>query len=213
MGKKLQANSKAVEAKEGKERVKSAKAATQASNKEDKDWDDAGEGKKSKAQAKKAGKDEERAEAAARKIEAKKMAEMEDAAMANFGKKQAKPSVPKVTQAQRDQLREEEDKAHLALVEKKKKDAKREADQNDYASTVEVENVNRNDDLIDATGIDAAVSAMAGTCLSPTKEEGNPKTRAKNAFIAYEERMLAELKEEKPGLTKHQYKDIIFKNW
>ena len=37
--------------------------------------------------------------------------------------------------------------------------------------------------------------------------------RARAAFAAYSERMIAELKEEKPGLKQSQYKDMVWKLW
>ena len=37
--------------------------------------------------------------------------------------------------------------------------------------------------------------------------------RRKAAFEAYQERELAELRKEKPGLKQSQYKEMIFKAW
>lgn len=62
--------------------------------KEDADWEAAGEGKKSKAQAKKASKDEDRQGAQAKKLEARRLAEEEAAALAASTKKPA--AAPKV---------------------------------------------------------------------------------------------------------------------
>lgn len=56
---------------------------------EDAAWESAGEGKKSKAQAKKASKDEERQDAQAKKLEARRLADEEAAALAASSKKPA----------------------------------------------------------------------------------------------------------------------------
>ena len=53
MPKKVGANPKAVEAKEKKENVKKTKEAAAAKEQEDREWADAGDGAKSKAQSKK----------------------------------------------------------------------------------------------------------------------------------------------------------------
>jgi hypothetical protein len=37
--------------------------------------------------------------------------------------------------------------------------------------------------------------------------------RARAAYAAYSEAMMAELREEKPGLKQSQYKDMIWKAW
>ncbi|OEL13268.1 hypothetical protein BAE44_0025715 [Dichanthelium oligosanthes] len=41
----------------------------------------------------------------------------------------------------------------------------------------------------------------------------HPERRLKSSFKAFEEAELPKLKEEKPGLTLNQYKDMIWKLW
>jgi len=85
--------------------------------------------------------------------------------------------------------------------------ARREMGADEYAEIVDVRNFNREDDVIVASGIDAAVSAMAELGLSPAAVAG-PLT-----FKEFFDRELPRLKEDKPNLKLPQYKDIAFKLW
>lgn len=169
-----------------------------ARRKEDADWEAAGEGKKSKAQAKKVSKDEDRQGAQAKKLEARRLAEEEAAALAASTKKPA--AAPKVT-------RYDLNKNAAAEKERSKKEAaerdmqsRREVDESTYAQ--QVERVNDNTlDGVDARNVDQALSQLG--------LEEKPKMK----FSQYMERDLPALKESKPGLKAPQYKDILWKKW
>mmetsp|Transcript_45603 Transcript_45603/g.87208 ORF Transcript_45603/g.87208 Transcript_45603/m.87208 type:complete len:146 (+) Transcript_45603:447-884(+) len=135
--------------------------------------------------------------------------------MASYGKKQSKVKneAVKVTAAQRAEKREEEAKAFNELLDQKAKQQRRELHVEDYGRLVDTENHNRADGLLEATGIDAAVSAMEATSLSPSESEAHPERRRKAAYAAFEDRMMRELKSEQPGLKLSQYKEMIFKMW
>ncbi len=81
-------NEKAEAAKARKEDAKKQQATKAAKAQEDKVWQEAGEGAKSKAQAKRADTEAQRAEAAAKRAEARRLAELEEAAL-------TKPKEPK----------------------------------------------------------------------------------------------------------------------
>ena len=76
---------------------------------------------------------------------------------------------------------------------------------------VDVKNTNRDDSVVEASGIDAAVAAMGS--LS-TADGGPPATmNMKAAYAAFEEEELPTLREECPGLKLSQYKDMLSKKW
>lgn len=78
------------------------------------------------------------------------------------------------------------------------------------------ENLNRMEpDVEAATGIDAALDLMSSVTIGGegTAPDRHPEKRAKAAYKAYEERELARLREEQPGLKLSQYKERIFEAW
>ena len=167
-------------------------------------------------QAKKDNKDADKEEAARRKAEAKRLAEQEEAAMSSYGKKPAKVApVAKVTAAERARMKEKEAKQQEEEIEKKRLQTRREQSESEHAKVLEKKNMNRADLEVDASGIDNVVAALESTMMSPDAgdDDAHPERRRKAAYMAYEERMLQELKEEKPGLKIQQYKDMIFKSW
>ena len=70
------------------------------------------------------------------------------------------------------------------------------------------ENSNSLDD-IDASGIDAAVAALAVNADTPSGKRVNLKALYKE----FEEAELVRLKDEHPGLKLSQYKDRCWTNW
>jgi hypothetical protein len=161
-----------------KEREADKKAASEAAARnraEDAYWSAAGEGKTTKAQAKRAQQEASRGEAAAKKLEARRLAEQEEAELsapkgANKGRL-AKPtgqhhggfsSGGKVTQHELAQQREREEKERAAAAEARARAARREVTEDDYAKAVEVENTNKADDVaVDARSLTEAVEALA----------------------------------------------------
>ncbi|KAK2198266.1 Coiled-coil domain-containing protein 124-Oxs1 [Babesia duncani] len=65
----------------------------------------------------------------------------------------------------------------------------------------------QNIESVKASGLDDILSALS---IAPS--EGGDK-RVKAAFIAFQERKMAELKVEYPNLKLSQYKDMIYKSW
>lgn len=105
-------------------------------------------------------------------------------------------------------------------VEEAKAKAKEEAERKarakgivmNHQDDLMVENVNRrNDEEESATGIDGAISL-----LSVTGGGGAGKPESKNLkalYAAFEEKTIAQLKTEQPGLKLSQYKDRCFALW
>ncbi|PPD72868.1 hypothetical protein GOBAR_DD30227 [Gossypium barbadense] len=67
------------------------------------------------------------------------------------------------------------------------------------------------DSLIEARSVEEAIAQMAVADNLPA--DRHPERRLKASFKAFEEVELPRLKEEKPGLTHTQYKDLIWKLW
>lgn len=63
---------------------------------------------------------------------------------------------------------------------------------------------------IEASGLDAALSAMA---LSNGPIDEHPEKRMKALHKAFEEKMMGPMKEEYPGLKRSQYQEKIFNLW
>ncbi|ONK64263.1 uncharacterized protein A4U43_C07F23820 [Asparagus officinalis] len=119
---------------------------------------------------------------------------------------------PKVTGAELERRREEERMRLMRNAEEVKKREKRVADEEEYERIVLVSNTNRDDSLIEAHSVDEAIAkiSIGEGALPPDR---HPERRLKASFKAFEEAELAKLKEEKPGLTLNQYKDMIWKMW
>eukprot|EP00249_Psilotum_nudum_P017264 c26239_g1_i1 orf=192-887(-) len=216
MPKKLGVNSKAEEARARKATALADKKERDGKEKEDAYWREL-EGPKSKAVKKREEEAEKRAEAVAKKAELKKLAEEEEKELDKYGRRVDKKSarvavpVPKVTAAELARQKEQERLQIQAQQEDAKKRASRMADTEEYESIVLVQNTNRDEDLVDAHSIDTALAQMTvATDLPPDR---HPERRLKASFKAFEEVELPRLKEEKPGLTHRQYKDMIFKLW
>lgn len=75
-----------------------------------------------------------------------------------------------------------------------------------------VENTNRSED-IEASGIEDAIAALevAGEAGGEAGKAGKVNRRA--LHMAFEERELAGVKEDYPGLKRSQYKEKIFEMW
>ncbi|KAB1997674.1 hypothetical protein ES319_D12G039500v1 [Gossypium barbadense] len=216
MPKKMRVNSKAEAARARKSATESDRKERESREKEENYWREA-EGPKSKAAKKREEDAEKRAEAAARRAEARRQAEMEEKEIDKAMKKPDKKAnrvaipVPKVTEAQL-QKREEEEQAEMAKkAEEVKKKQSRTAAEEEYERMVLVTNTNRDDSLIEARSVEEAIAQMAVADNLPA--DRHPERRLKASFKAFEEVELPRLKEEKPGLTHTQYKDLIWKLW
>ncbi|XP_015942375.1 uncharacterized protein LOC107467720 [Arachis duranensis] len=103
-------------------------------------------------------------------------------------------------------------KSRAAKKKEEEADKRAEAAEEEYERLVLVSNTNRDDSVIEARSVDDAIAQMSigDTSLPPDR---HPERRLKASFKAFEEAELPKLKEEKPGLTHTQYKDLIWKLW
>ncbi|CAI9104807.1 OLC1v1003570C1 [Oldenlandia corymbosa var. corymbosa] len=216
MPKKMGVNSKAEAARARKSAAESDRKDRETREKEEQYWREA-EGAKSRAAKKKEEEAEKRAEAAARKAEAKRLAELEEKELEKALKKPDKKAnrvavpLPKVTEAELRRRREEEQAAILRKAEEEKRKSSRTAAEEEYERMVLVENRNRDDSILEASTIEEAIAQM--TVADSLPVDKHPEKRLKASFKAFEEAELPRLKEEKPGLTHTQYKDMIWKLW
>lgn len=218
MPKKMGTNSKAEEARARKAEAHVEKKVKEERMKEESYWKEA-EGPVSKAAKKREEEAERRAEAAAKKLEAKKLAEQEEKELDKYGKRVDKKAtrvavpVPKVTAAELAKRKEEEQAALAAQAAAAKKRELRMSNPDEYEKLVSVSNRNREDDLVDARDLESAL-AQIGTLNAPElPADRHPERRLKASYKAFEESELPILKEEKPGLTHTQYKDMLWKLW
>lgn len=216
MPKKMGVNTKAEDARARKVAAASEKKEKDARDKEVSVWRDA-QGPKSKASKKKEEEAERRVEALAKKAESKKLAEEEEKELEKYGrkvdKKLGRVAVPvsKVTAVELARQKEHEEQQIQFQAEAAKKRDRRMAGTDEYEKLVAVENTNREENLVDARSVETALAQMTlATDLPPDR---HPERRLKASFKAFEEAELSKLKEEKPGLTHTQYKDMIWKLW
>ncbi|KAF0891240.1 hypothetical protein E2562_009418 [Oryza meyeriana var. granulata] len=219
MPKKMGVNSKAEAARERRSVAEADRKDRAERAKEEEYWREA-EGPKSRAARRREEDAEKRAEAAARKAENRRLAEAEATSASAPSKTAARKAsrvgapAPKVTEAELARRREEERLRLEREAEAAKKRAARTAVEEEYERVVLVANTNRDDSIIEARSVDEAIARM-----SLVDSEGalpadkHPERRLKASFKAFEEAELPKLKEEKPGLTLNQYKDMIWKLW
>ncbi|KAF3434798.1 hypothetical protein FNV43_RR21884 [Rhamnella rubrinervis] len=216
MPKKMGVNSKAEEARARKSATEAERKEREARIKEEEYWREA-EGNKSRAAKKREDESEKRAEAAARRAEARRLAELEEKELEKSIKKPDKKAnrvsipVPKVTEAELRRRREEEQAALAKKADESKKRQERTAAEEEYERMVLVTNRNRDDSVIEARTVEDAIAQMSVADSLPV--DRHPERRLKASFKAFEEAELPKLKEEKPGLTHTQYKDMIWKLW
>ncbi|KAF8013412.1 hypothetical protein BT93_I1306 [Corymbia citriodora subsp. variegata] len=216
MPKKMGVNSKAEEARARKSATETERKAREAREKEEQYWREA-EGSKSRASKKREEEAEKRAEALARKAEARRLAEQEEKELEKAMKKPDKKAnrvsipVPKATEAELRRRREEEQAELARKAEEGKRRQSRTAAEEEYERMVLVSNTNRDDSIIEASTVEEAIAQMAVADSLPV--DRHPERRLKASFKAFEEAELPKLKEEKPGLTHNQYKDMIWKLW
>ena len=77
-------------------------------------------------------------------------------------------------------------------------------------------NASLSKNTLNATGMDAALlSAMSisGTGNGNNKVDEHPEKRMKALHMAFEEKMMVQMKEDYPGLKRSQYKQKIFNVW
>ncbi|CAI9764317.1 unnamed protein product [Fraxinus pennsylvanica] len=216
MPKKMGINSKAEEARARRTASEAERKDRESREKEDQYWREA-EGAKSRAAKKREEEADKKAEIAAKKAEARRLAEQEQKELEKSMKKADKKAnrvsipVPKVTEAELQRRREQDQAAMQKRIEEEKRKQSRTAAEEEYERMVLVENTNRDDSIIEARTVEDAIAQMAVTDNLPP--DRHPERRLKASFKAFEEAELPSLKEEKPGLTHTQYKDLIWKLW
>lgn len=214
--KKMGVNSKAEAARARKSAAESERKDRESRAKEDQFWREA-EGPPSRAAKKREEEAEKRAEAAARKAEARRIAELEEKELEKAARKPDKKAnrvsipVPKVTEAELRRRREEEEERLRKRAEEAKKQASRSQAEEEYERILLAANTNRDDSVIEARTVEEAIAKM--TVAENLPVDRHPEKRLKALFKAFEEAELPKLKEEKPGLTHTQYKDLIWKLW
>ncbi|XP_016492987.1 uncharacterized protein LOC107812406 isoform X1 [Nicotiana tabacum] len=214
--KKMGVNSKAEAARARKGAAESERKDRETREKEEQYWREA-EGAKSRAAKKREEEAEKRAEGAAKKAEVRRLAELEEKELEKSMKKPDKKAnrvsipVPKVTEAELRRRKEGEQVVLAKKAEEEKRRQSRMAAEEEYEKMVLVTNRNRDDSIIEASTVDDAIASLAiSDSLPPDR---HPEKRLRAAFKAFEEAELRVLKEEKPGLTHTQYKDLIWKLW
>ncbi|KAG0632212.1 hypothetical protein M758_1G311900 [Ceratodon purpureus] len=218
MPKKMGTNSKAEEARARKAEAQVEKKVKEERQKAETFWKEA-EGPASKAAKKREEEAERKAEAAAKKLEAKKLAEQEERELEKYGKRVDKKAtrvavpVPKVTAAELAKRKEEEQAALEAQAAAAKKKGLRESAPEEYERLVGVANVNREEDLVDARDLESALAQIGSLGAPELPADRHPERRLKASYKAFEETELPILKQEKPGLTHTQYKDMLWKAW
>ncbi len=147
--------------------------------------------------------------AAARKAENRRLAKLEEEEMAKLGKKKTSSSGnKKLTKFEIEQNKAMDAKARL----KAKFAAKKEAET--YVDVDQIENTNREraqsaEDAKNSGTIDGAVKELIGLDIAKKQQPVSMKA----AYKAFEERELPTLKEERPGLKKSQYDELLSKMW
>ncbi|WOL07270.1 Coiled-coil domain-containing protein [Canna indica] len=217
MPKKMGVNTKAEAARARRSATEAERKDRAAKEKEEQYWREV-EGPKSRAAKKREDEAEKRAEAAARRAENRKLAEQELKEIESAARKPDRKAnrvsipVPKVTEAELRRRREEEEQHILQTAEAAKKRQSRTAEEEEYERIVMVQNTNRDDSIIEAHNVEDAIVKMtlSEPALPPDR---HPERRLKASFKAFEEAELPKLKEEKPGLSLNQYKDMIWKLW
>ena len=121
--------------------------------------------------------------------------------------KDKKASAPKLSRAEIAAKAMEKAK-QKEKEEKAKKKAIEESGGNDYMGVLAA-NTNK-EDGIDASGVDEAIAALS---VGGEGGAGGKKVNMKAAFKEFEEREIARLKEENPGLKLSQLKERAFQNW
>jgi hypothetical protein len=118
-----------------------------------------------------------------------------------------------VTAAELAKRKEEEQQQLQAQAQAAKLRESRTAHEDEYERLVSVANSNRDDDIVDAHGLDTALAQMSSISAPELPADRHPERRLKASFKAFEEAEMPVLKQEKPGLTHTQYKDMLWKLW
>ncbi|RLN00450.1 hypothetical protein C2845_PM06G12640 [Panicum miliaceum] len=139
------------------------------------------------------------------------------------GRARGRAHCAQVTEAELVRNREDERLRLQRDAEGAKKRQAHTADE-EYGRVVLVANTNRDDSVIEARSVEDAIAKMTIAAEPALVPDRHPERRLKVSYEfpywssektvhIFEEAELAKLKEEKPGLTLHQYRDMIWKLW
>ncbi|CDS41516.1 coiled coil domain containing protein 124 [Echinococcus multilocularis] len=201
MPKKFGTNTKSQEARERKEAAKELQKAKEAKAEEDAYWEENDKHVNRKLQRKDE-REAKRVEAMKKRQELRKLHDEEMRSLQGASAKTPASNPNKLTQAQIAAARARLNAQLAALAPKR--------DVDNLAPLME--NPNRvADDVIEARTVEDAIKALNVTGDSPT--EKHPERRLKAAYLAYEEKMLPELRKEYPGMRHSQLTQMIFKSF
>jgi len=165
------------------------------------EWDAGAKSTKSKED-----KEAKKAAEAAKKAEKARLLAEEEAAL---------PSKPKATPKAGDKKKAPAGPGSLAagglkLPPERKKDRDEAPEMDAVVETFAATGI---DDALDLLTTINAKKDKASAGAAAAQLEKHPERRFKAAFKEYEERMLPQLREERPGLRLQQYKDLVFKQF
>lgn len=126
----------------------------------------------------------------------------------------------KVTHHQLRQEAEAEAREREAARQRRLQKAKREVAAEEYEAALDEHGGSHSNravgaDDVDARSLEAAVAALSvsGAGGDEGSDDRYPERRARAAFAAYQERELARLKGDRPGLKLSQYKELVWRSW
>ena len=130
------------------------------------------------------------------------------------------PAGGKVTHHQLRQEAEAEAREREAARQRRLQKAKREVAAEEYEAALDEHGGSHSNravgaDDVDARSLEAAVAALSvsGAGGEEGSDDRYPERRARAAFAAYQERELARLKGDRPGLKLSQYKELVWRSW
>lgn len=138
--------------------------------------------------------------------EKQRLAKLEEEDLASYGQKKSQAAQKKMTKFEIEQNKNASAKERLQQKFKEQKERELYVDVDAHENT----NKKRDDVDIDSSGtIDLAVKELTGLDI---KKKTQPVSM-KAAYMAFEERELPTLKEDRPGLKKSQYDELLSKMW
>lgn len=197
-------NPKVTAARDRKATAKKDEADKKAKASEDAKWVDEDKLANRKMQRKEDD-EKKREEAVKRKEENRKLAEEEMSSLGN--KKPAASSAQKVTRAHINIRKEDEERIMRELEEKRKQEAQKievSAELEENLNKLEIEEGG-------ARNVDDALRVLGEPQAS--EEDKHPEKRMRAAYLAFEEKRLAELKIKHPTFRLSQLKQLLKKEW
>ncbi|KAM7538045.1 hypothetical protein Aperf_G00000077048 [Anoplocephala perfoliata] len=200
MPKKFGTNTKSQEARERKEAAKELQKSKKAQEEEDKKWTDDDVLVNRKLQRKDE-REAKRLEAIKKKQENRKLHDEEMSNLQSAKTKNKSPSANKLTQAQIVAARQRINAQLSTLASKKESQQTDELPENPNLQVP---------DEASARTVEDAIKVLS---VKDDPLEKHPEKRLKNAYQAYEAKMLPILKEENPGMRYSQLKEKIYKSF